>query len=263
MNRRSLLVAAGAVGVTTAVGGAAVAVAADPDAERRLRPLLTWELVGGFVPAGWTALRAPRLVAYDDGVVIADAAKRLKVSGGDLRSLRNHATTVLRDPANARRRPDAPIIADVPSTVFTARTGGRKFTQTYEGLEETRRDRAYPAATYALLDHLTLVRARALRDGTAWKPDAVRAIAILMEPAQPTAGGNPGPARTPVPAWPSGVPVPHFGRDEWVARMDLRNADARALVHAVPNPDPGQWPVFRLPNGRQAQLNWRRLLPHE
>src|SRR5437868_5618097 len=111
MNRRSLLVAAGAVGVTTAVGGAAVAVAADPDAERRLRPLLTWELVGGFVPAGWTALRPPRLVAYDDGVVIADATKRLKVGGGDLRSLRNHATTVLRDPANARRRPDAPIIA--------------------------------------------------------------------------------------------------------------------------------------------------------
>jgi hypothetical protein len=255
MNRRSLLVAAGAVGVTAAVGGAAAAIAADPEAGRRSRPMLSWELVGGFVPAGWNLLRAPRLVAYDDGVLIADAARRLRIGPGELRSLRNHATTVLRDPANARRRPGGPIIADVPSTVFTARTHGRRFSASFEGLEETRRDRAYPLPVYALLDHLTHVRDRVNRVGTPWRPDSVRLIANRLEAAQPIS--------TPVADWPAGVPVPYFGKDEYLAQLDLRGRTARALVRAVPHPDVAQWPVFRLPDGRRAQVNWRYLLPHE
>ncbi|MFG2039469.1 hypothetical protein [Dactylosporangium sp. NPDC048998] len=256
MNRRSLLVAAGAVGVTTAVGGAAAAIAAvDPEAGRRPQPMLTWELAGGFVPACWTLLRAPRLVAYDDGVLIADAAKRLRIGAGDLRSLRNRATTVLRDPANARRRPGAPIVADVPSTVITARTNGRRLRLSFDGLEETRRDRAYPPPAYSLLDHLTQLRERANRSGTPWRPDAVRLVATLLEPAQPTT--------VPVSNWPAGVPVPHFRKDEFVTRMDLRDRSAPALIKAVPRPDQAQWPLFRLPDGRRAQLSWRFLLPHE
>ncbi|WP_433058909.1 hypothetical protein [Dactylosporangium sp. CS-033363] len=256
MNRRSLLLAAGAVGVTTAVGGAAAAIAADdPEAGRTQRPMLTWELTGGFVPAGWSALRAPRLVAYDDGVLIADAQQRLRVGAGEIRSLRNHATTVLRDPANARRRQGAPMIADVPSTVFTARTNGRKFSLQFEGLEETRRDRAYPAAAYALLDHCAQLRDRINRSGTAFHPDAVRAIVVLLDAAQPTA--------TTVQPWPAGVPVPHFRKDEFVTQLDLRDRQARALMRAVPRPEQPQWPVFKLPDGRRAQLNWRFLLPHE
>ncbi|WP_432827434.1 hypothetical protein [Dactylosporangium sp. CA-092794] len=252
MDRRSLLVAAGAVGVTAAVGGAAVAVAADePEAGRRPQPVVSWELTGGFVPAGWNLLRAPRLVAYDDGLVIADALKRLRISGGDLRSLRNHATTVLRDPANARRRPGAPQIADLPSTVFTARTNGRKFSATFEGLEETRRDKAYPAPAYALLDHLAQLRDRTNRTGSPFHPDAVRMVATLLGPA---ASAQP---------WPAGVPVPHFRKDEFVVQLDLRGREARALTRAVPHPDLAQWPVFRLPDGRRVQLNWRYLLPHE
>lgn len=255
LNRRSLLLAAGAVGVTTAVGGAATAIAAvDPEAGRAPLPMLTWELVGGFVPAGWTALRAPRLVAYDDGVLIADAAKRLRIGPGEVRSLRNHATTVLRDPANARRRPGAPIVADVPSTVFTARANGRKFSLTFEGLEETRRDKAYPTPAYSLLDHLTQLRDRANRGGAAFHPDAVRAIVVLLDAARPTTGVQP---------WPAGVPVPRFRKDEFLAQLDLRDRQARALMRAVPHPDQSQWPVFRLPDGRRAQLNWRYLLPSE
>ncbi|WP_432988303.1 hypothetical protein [Dactylosporangium sp. CA-233914] len=256
MNRRSLLLAAGAVGVTTAVGGAAAAIAADdPEAGRKPRPMLTWELVGGFVPAGWNALRAPRLVAYDDGVLIADAARRLRLGQGELRSLRNHATTVLRDPANARRRPGAPIIADVPSTVFTARTNGRKFSLRFEGLEETRRDKAYPPPAYSLLEHLTQLRDRVNRSGAQWHPDAVRLVANLMQAAQPSTGA--------VPPWPAGVPVPQFRKDEFLAQLDLRDRQARALMRALPHPDQAQWPVHRLPDGRRAQVSWRFLLPHE
>ncbi|WP_433615158.1 hypothetical protein ACQP2P_10730 [Dactylosporangium sp. CA-139114] len=258
MNRRSLLLAAGAVGVTTVVGGAgaAAAIAAgDPEGSRTPRPMLTWELVGGFVPAGWSALRAPRLVAYDDGVLIADAGKRLRIGQGEVRSLRNHATTVLRDPANARRRPGAPMIADVPSTVFTARTNGRKFSLQFEGLEETRRDRAYPTPAYSLLDHCTQLLDRVNRAGTAWHPDAVRMIVVLLDAAQPVT--------TPVRAWPAGVPVPQLRKNEFLAQQDLRDRQARALQRAVPHADTVQWPVFRLPDGRRAQINWRFLLPHE
>ncbi|MGI5243793.1 hypothetical protein [Dactylosporangium sp. CA-139066] len=256
MNRRSLLVAAGAVGVTAAVGGAAAAIAADdPEAGRPPRPMLTWELVGGFVPAGWTMLRAPKLVAYDDGVLIADAARRLRIGQGELRSLRNHATTVLRDPANGRRRPGAPIIADVPSTVFTARTNGRKFSLSFEGLEETRRDHVYPTPAYALLDHLAQLRDRVNRGGSPWRPDAVRLIANLIDAAQPTSA--------PVPAWPAGVPVPQFRKDSYVVQLDLRDRAARAVIRAMPHPDQAQWPVFRLPDNRRVQVNWRYLLPHE
>ncbi|MEV6923017.1 hypothetical protein AB0M46_00690 [Dactylosporangium sp. NPDC051485] len=256
MNRRSLLVAAGAVGLTTAVGGAAAAVAADdPEAGRKPRPMLTWELVGGFVPAGWTMLRAPRLVAYDDGLLIADATRRLRINGAEVRSLRTHATTVLRDPANACRRPGAPIVADVPSTVITARDNGRRYSGSFEGLEETRRDRAYPPPAYALLDHLTQLRDRVNRAGTRFQPEAVRVVVTLIDAAQPTTAT--------LRPWPQGVPVPQLGKNEFVARMDLRDRQARALIRAVPHPDLSQWPVFRLPDGRRAQLNWRYLLPHE
>ncbi|GAA0728608.1 hypothetical protein GCM10010199_41920 [Dactylosporangium roseum] len=267
MNRRSLLVAAGAIGLTTAVGGTGVALA-EPEssietalesmAGHRPQPVLLWELTGGFVPAGWNALRPARLAAYDDGVLIADATRRLRVSPGTLRSLRNHTTTVLRDPANARRRPGAPVVADVPWTVFTARTPGRRYSLRFEGLEETRQDRAYPTPVYSLLDHVTRLRDRTTEVGSAWRPDAVRMIAVMLDPAQPTGGTG----TQPVP-WPAGVPVPHPGKDEFVALLDLRGRQARALVRAVPHPDPAQWPVFRAPDGMRMQVNWRFLLPHE
>lgn len=259
MNRRSLLLGAGAVGLTAAVGGAAIAVAAPEDLEagRRSQPLLTWELTGGFVPPGWTALRAPRLVAYDDGTLIADATRQVKVGQGTLRTLRSHATAVLRDPANSRRRPGAPMIADVPSTVISVRANGRRFRAQYEGLEETRSDRAYPQASYSLLDHLTQLRDRTLRTGSAYHPDAVRLIAVKLDPAQPPA------QPTVVQPWPLGVPVPHLGRDEVLAQLDLRDRQARALLRAVPHPDPAQWPVLATPDGARFQVNYRFLLPHE
>ncbi|WP_327005085.1 hypothetical protein OHA72_60475 [Dactylosporangium sp. NBC_01737] len=260
MNRRSLLLGAGAVGLTAAVGGAAIAVAAPEDIEagRRPQPLLTWELTGGFVPAGWNALRAPRLAAYDDGTLIADASRRLKISQGTLRSLRNHATAVLRDPDNTRRRPGAPMIADVPSTVFTVRGNGRRFRAQFEGLEETRSDRAYPFASYSLLDHLTQVRDRTRRTGSSYHPDAVRLIAVLLDPTQP-----PPSQPTLIEPWPAGVPVPHLRKDEFVAQLDLRDRQARALLRAVPRPDPARWPVFTTPDGNRFQVNHRFLLPHE
>jgi len=252
MNRRSLLVAAGAVGLTTAVGSAAAALAAGEPEHRQ--PALLWELTGGFVPPGWSALRPPRLAAYDDGVLIADAARRLQLDAGELRSLRNHATAVLRDPANARRRPGAPMIADVPSTVFTARANGRRFRLQFVGLEETRQDRAYPMPAYSLLDHAAQLYDRADRTGSPWRPDAVRLIAVVIDPATPAG---------PPPPWPAGVPVPQLRKDELVAQLDLRDRQARALIHALPHPDSVQWKVFRTPDGTLMQVNWRYRLPHE
>ncbi|WP_238015487.1 hypothetical protein KZZ52_11545 [Dactylosporangium sp. AC04546] len=258
MDRRSLLVAAGAVGITAAVGGTAAASAAL--VEHGPRPLVLWELTGGFVPAGWDLLRAPRLAAYDDGVVIADAARRLRIGGGALRSLRNHATTVLRDRSNSRRRPGAPVIADVPTTVFTARAAGRRFSLRFEGLEETRTDKAYPAPAYALLDHLSSVRDRALAVGSPWRPSAVRMVAVVVSPVSPNSSSAASAASE---HWPAGVPVPQLGKDEFVARLDLHDRQAHALLRAVPQPDLSHWPVFRTPAGVAMQVNWRYLLPHE
>lgn len=264
MNRRSLLLGAGAVGLTAAVGGAAIAVAAPQDTEagRHPQPLLTWELIGGFVPAGWNALRPARLAAYDDGTVIADATRRLQIGQGTLRSLRTHATAVLRDPANTRRRPGAPMVADLPSTVFTVRGNGRRFRAQFEGLEETRSDNTYPPASYSLLDHLAQLRDRTLRLGTPYRPDAVRLIAVRLEPVRPPQPTGPDP-RPDVLPWPTGVPVPHLDKDEFVAQLDLRGRQARALIRAVPRPDQGQWPVLRTEDGKQYQVNWRYLLIHE
>ncbi|MEU7869231.1 hypothetical protein [Dactylosporangium sp. NPDC049140] len=59
------------------------------------------------------------------------------------------------------------------------------------------------------------------------------------------------------------MPVPRCRKDEFLVQTDLRDRQARALMRAVPRPDSAQWPVFRLPYGRRAQLNWRFLLPHE
>ncbi|GAA1514611.1 hypothetical protein GCM10009827_031680 [Dactylosporangium maewongense] len=265
MNRRSLLLGAGAVGLTAAVGGAAIAVAAPEDTEagRRPQPLLTWELTGGFVPAGWTALRPARLAAYEDGTLIADATRRLKISQGTVRSLRNHALLVLRDPANSRRRPGAPMIADVPSTVFTVRGNGRRFRAQYEGLEETRSDRAYPQASYSLLDHLTQLRDRTLRTGSSYHPDAVRLIAVKLDPAQQPSTPPPSTRPSPVAQWPADVPLPRLGKDEFVAQLDLRGRQARALLRALPHPDPSSWPVLATPDGTRFQVNHRFLLPHE
>jgi hypothetical protein len=84
-------------------------------------PVVDREWVGGLVSPDVTALRAPRLVVYADGLAITDADHQSRLDTANLRDPRRHMVTVLADPAGARRRPGVPIIADAPATRFAVR----------------------------------------------------------------------------------------------------------------------------------------------
>src|SRR5687767_7757315 len=100
MDRRTLLLGAGALTITAGIG-ATPASAAPGESGSSAKPVFVWDLVGGFMPAGFAELRAAPLVVYPDGVAIVDATKRLRLNRRTLESLCSHAVRVLRDPANA------------------------------------------------------------------------------------------------------------------------------------------------------------------
>ena len=253
MERRTVLAAIGAFAVGAGGGLTAQparALAAEGD---RPAPVLSWEHVGGFLVLGHESLRPARLVAYADGLMIADARRALRLRRGDLDALRWYTAGILRDPANLRRRPGAPVLADVPATRLAVRPPrGRGYVAHLEALDETRADDAYPHALYVLADRLAANRRRVLAAGSAYRPDAVRLVA---------ADGGPGTG--PIRAWPAGIPVPTMGSDALVGVADLRGSVARAVVRAVPLSDHGQWATYRTGDGRVLQAAWRRLLPHE
>src|SRR5690242_11749026 len=117
VDRRSLLRMAGALAVA---GDLAVRSSPAGAASRPGLPVFSWELVGGFVAPIVTMLSAPRLVVYADHTAIADATRRLRLNGAMLAEVRLRAIEVLADPANLRRRPGVPVIADAPATRFEA-----------------------------------------------------------------------------------------------------------------------------------------------
>jgi len=249
LNRRAFLVAAGAgVGVAVLGGGSAEAVAVVPS----VPPVVTWELVGGFVGPGFASLRAPRLVAYPDGLAIADAGRQLRLDRAGLSELRRHLATVLADPASTRRRPDVPVIADAPAARFMVRAANRRvYTAEVDGLDESREQHAYPQRLYRLSDHLSRVHHRVTTHGSPFDPAAVRLVAVV---------DTTSPSPTAVP-WPRGIPVPAIARDAFVGQIDLRGAAARTVKRSIPHRT--MWPEYRIGDGRLLRVAWRLLLPHE
>jgi hypothetical protein len=253
VDRRTFIGGTGAVVVGLVTSGAVVARAEAGPARYRPVPVVEWALVGGFVAPAFVVLRPARLVAYPDGVAIADADRTLRLSRAELDVVRRHAANVLGNPANLRRRRGAPIIADAPATLFRASApDGRRYRAQVEALEESRADRAYPRPLYGLLDRLTGVHGRVVTSGQPYRPDAVLLVVV---------GADPDPGT--VPAWPDGVPVPALDGPLPYGLARLRGAVARRLVNAIPQGDPWQWPAFRTPDGRVLRAAWRRLLPHE
>ncbi|MDQ0370092.1 hypothetical protein [Catenuloplanes indicus] len=241
MDRRSLLTGVAAAGLVIGLPGPASAAPA--------RPVLEYGYDGGFVPAGWNALRAPALVVYRDGTAIADAAHRWRLRDTD--RLVRQAVAVVRDPANgtATLGPDDPQIADAPDTYF--RAGGRRLSA--YALETYRQYGAYPAATYALYDALEKAATRVRMHGERYRPHAIKLVAVPLD----TAEGEIRP-------WPRHVTPPAFdGKDQWQSVTHLRGPAARAAIRALPHADPADWHLYRLPTGRLVTASWRRLLPHE
>src|SRR5690349_16731645 len=116
MDRRGFLTATAAL-----TGGVLVASNAASAAPRRRGPVALWEEEGGFVPAGYLALRAPQLAVYSDGMVVADAARYMRLRENRLDDFVDFATEVLRNRANGVKRPGGPVVADVPTTKFSTR----------------------------------------------------------------------------------------------------------------------------------------------
>jgi hypothetical protein len=255
MDRRRFLgcataVAAGAAGA--AVGGTEFGTGVASAAAHH-RPVALWEEVGGFVSAGYLALRPPSLAVYADGLLIADAARYARLGHHALGAFTSFAEWVLRNPANGVRRPGAPVIADLPTTRLTARRGSRSWTISALGLAASRSSEAYPRPLYALLDRFTAHRDDTLHTGREFRPDAVRLVTVRVD--QP-----PGPT---VPAWPAGVPVPVPRGDEVWQVLDLYGAAARATVRGIAHDDATQFTAYRTAGGQVLNAAWRRLLPHE
>jgi hypothetical protein len=247
MDRRSLLRTGALVAAASSgLAGATRADAAGP------APLVEWDLTGGFVGPGFDLLRPPVLVIYPGGLAIADAARRLRLDRPEQEYAAGHALTVLRNPANGHRRPGAPVIADVPATVFQARGAtGHRYSIRADGLAESRGSHAYPAPLYSLLDHLSSLRDRILKSGQQYRGSGVRLVAV------------PAPGATGAVRWPTGVPVPTLPDTGVSGYRDLGGTAARAVLDSMPRRDPWQWAVYRLPDGRLLRATWRYLLPHE
>jgi hypothetical protein len=245
VDRRTFLAQAGVIGaaVGTGMAGAAAAQAAP---RSWAGPLVQWDLVGGFVGPGYTALRPAQLAIYPGGRAVADAERQLELHHTQVADLLRRSLTVLSNPANGRRRPGAPVIADVPSTLFRARDGRRHYEIQADGLAETREHHAYPAPLYSLLDQLSAVRERIRTDGRPYRGDGVRLVAVQAD-------GSAGSI-----AWPQGVRVPPVD-----AVLDLYGPSAATVVRRMPRRDPWQWQVYRVPDGRFLRATWRYLLPHE
>lgn len=247
MDRRGFLTATAAL-----TGGVLVSADAASAAPRGRRPVALWEEEGGFVPAGYLALRGPQLAVYGDGLVIADAARHMRLRVNRLDDFVDFAADVLSNRANGVKRPGSPVVADVPTTTFTARRG-RTWTISAEALSVLREQRAYPRPLYDLLDRFTALRDQTTRVGRAYDPAAVRLVTVRVE--QPPA--------TPVGPWPMGVPALSPVRDRVSRTVDLYGNTARAVVRGIPRKDAWSFTTFRLRDGKFLAAGWRRLLPHE
>ena len=152
-----------------------------------------------------------------------------------LNDLVDFAAAVLSNPANGVKRPGSPVVADVPTTKFTARRGGRTWSISAEGLGVLRDQRAYPRPLYELLDEFTERRDQTLRGGRPFTPDAVRLVtragrAAAGHAGAAVAGGRPGPGPAAGPRLPLGGPV-RPGRPRGGPRHP---APGRLVVHHLP-----------------------------
>ncbi len=263
MDRRGFLTAATVVAGGVALSGAAATAAPRDETAtaprdeaattpRRRGPALLWEEEGGFVPAGYLALRPPKLAVNRDGLVVADAARSVRLRRGHLDDLLDFAVDVLSNRANGVKRPGTPVVADVPTTTFTARRS-RTWSISAEALEVLREHRAYPRPLYDLLDRCAALRDRALRSGRAFTPAAVRLVTVRVE----------HPPATPVRPWPAGVPLFVPGPNRVSRTVDLYGRAARTAAREIPHRDAWSFTTFRTRDATFVAAAWRRLLPHE
>lgn len=247
--RLTLLVAL--LSLTAACGGAgsdiSAAVADDGPAKR----VALWGAEGGFVTATTNVLRPPRVVVYDDGVVIADASKQLKLSQDEVsQTVASMEKYLTGQPPTASPRPDAPAVSDVPDTVLGVQgKDGKMLEVRVPALDQIAQ--YYPKELPEAKKLMDGLATKAATSGTDYVGTRIRLVAEGAESAE----GKPSP-------WPAGVDEPS-GTIDPVWQKDLDGAAATAVTKAVP---PGQEygrALFKTSSGSLFVLTWRYLLPDE
>ncbi|MFC4534444.1 hypothetical protein [Sphaerisporangium dianthi] len=220
-----------------------------PKGEAR-RLVAQWESFGGLAATARREIRPPKIAVYGDGLVVADAERRITLRPAEVtalvRSLRGDLTGQAPTPSPTA----GPRIFDATTTVLAVRRGGAMRSVTAYALQETRSQHAYPAALYHALDTMNGLAARVARTSSPYTAGRVLLV------AQPRTGENGGP-------WPGPVPQPS-ATNESVAIRRLSGAKARAVVRLVRrDPKTAAWPLYRDHHDHTYALSWRYLLPSE
>ncbi|WP_459801064.1 hypothetical protein [Herbidospora sp. RD11066] len=247
--RTTLLVALLSL-VTACGGGEPTATAAEPEQPAAATPVAILRAEGGFVTASMNVLRAPRVVVYSDGVVIADAAYTMKIDGAEVTrtvdALRKYLTG---QPPTVSPKPGAPMVTDIPATVLAvAGDDGKLIEVKAEALDQVAD--FYPKELVDAKKLLDDLATKATEKNEKYTSDRVRLVAESV----PTAEGK----KTP---WPAGVPEPS-GQIDPVWQKDLTGAEVPALIKVAPPVPDGGLPIFTTPSGVFV-LSWRYLLPSE
>ncbi|GGO16145.1 hypothetical protein GCM10010116_32570 [Microbispora rosea subsp. aerata] len=244
-----LLVAVAAL--TASCGGVepdTVAAAADAGPPR---PVALWGAEGGFVTATMNALRPPRVVVYDDGLVVVDASRQLTLTGAETADVvARMEENLTGQPPTATPKPGAPSVADVPDTVLGVRGKDGKMLEVRVPALQMLAD-FYPRQLTDAKNLMDGLATRAASEGTDYVSGRVRIVAQEASSAE----GKPSP-------WPEGVREPP-GVVDPVWQEDVEGAALTAVTRAVPaGPEYGR-SLFKTGSGQVFLLSWRYLLPHE
>ncbi|WP_169952562.1 hypothetical protein [Microbispora sp. H11081] len=247
--RMILLVAV--MALTAACGGAEPDTSAAAADDGPPKPVALWGAEGGFVTATMNVLRPPRVVLYDDGLVVVDASRQLTLTDAEAGEVVARMETDLTgQPPTAEPKPGAPSVSDVPDTVLGVRGKDGKMLEVRVPALEQLAD-FYPKGLVDAKKLMEGLATRAAEEGAAYVAGRVR---IVAEGA-PSAEGTPSP-------WPVGVPEPPGAVDP-VWQEDVEGAAVDAITKAVPAGQEYGRSLFTTGSGTVVVLSWRYLLPHE
>ncbi|MEQ4715546.1 hypothetical protein [Nonomuraea sp. B19D2] len=207
---------------------------------------------GGYIRPGFKAIEPAEIIVYGDGLAVADADRRLRLTPADVsvlvRSLRKHLINQPPSPT-----PSGSRIYDATTATLGVWTGGRtlRTVSAYALHQGYPGDKRYPDSLYHAQETLTTLADRVRREGTGYSTDRVRLVAeqLRNEKAKMT--------------WPSQIPEPAKAEGDVLVR-NLTGGQARAVIRSVArHKGPGGWPFYRDSHGRVFAMTWRFLLPSE
>ncbi|MEV0230687.1 hypothetical protein [Nonomuraea sp. NPDC050786] len=240
-----------AVSMLAAIGHPAAAEAARPDerpGSRQVVALLReW---GGYIRPGFKAINPPEIIIYGNGLAVADADRRLRLTSADVgalvRSLRKDLDDQPRTPT-----PSGPRVYDATTTTLGVWTGGSTLRTVSAYALQGFGGKRYPDALYRAQRTLTTLADRVRREGSAYRADRVRLVAELSSERKADA------------PWPSAIREPAKGDTDVLVRK-LTGRQAKAVIRSVKRvKGPGPWPLYRDGHGRVYSVTWRFLLPSE